>query len=88
MAFGIPGSTNARPKRLILPVDLMAENDQHKDLTEQFVATLEKELGQKAERLNLTDIWQKKKPCDADGQGINDFLGNVGTPTPMVLAIC
>ncbi|POR35133.1 Glutamyl-tRNA(Gln) amidotransferase subunit A [Tolypocladium paradoxum] len=69
-------ATAPPPRRLLYPVDFFESNGSkvHRELTSQFVATLENFMGVKAEKVNITALWEKQPPPEAKGQGLQEYM--------------
>ena len=51
--------------------------DEEKELFESFVVTIENHLGYKSEPIRLSELWTSDPPSEANGQEMDEFLGEV-----------
>ena len=51
------------------------------DKTDNFLETVENYLGVKTKRIVLEESWSMNNPGDANGAGLQEYIGEVSKPT-------
>ena len=76
------GNAENLPYKVILPTDLLPEEDNpQKKVVLDFLEDLESFLHIKADRINLSELWTQSSPKEAKGQGLHEYLEDVGRDT-------
>lgn len=66
------------PARLVYPEDLFhGDSSERRKLMKHFVTTMENYLGAKAERIQLSTLWDEHTPDEAKGRGLDEYIGHV-----------
>ncbi|KAH8588310.1 amidase signature domain-containing protein [Bisporella sp. PMI_857] len=70
------------PMAIVIPIDLFPPNDNlQKRLVLGLVEDLEDHLKIEAQRISISDLWNKQPPQAADGQSLHEYLKEVGAST-------
>ncbi|GJN74888.1 hypothetical protein PLICBS_008981 [Purpureocillium lilacinum] len=65
------------PARLVYPEDLFdGDSSERRKLMKLFVTTMENYLGAKAERIQLSTLWDEHIPDEAKGRGLDEYIGH------------
>ena len=76
------GNAENLPPRVILPTDLLPEEDNpQKKIVLDFLEDFESFLHIKADRIQLSELWAQSPPKEAEGQGMHEYLDDVGRDT-------
>jgi hypothetical protein len=63
------------PSRILYLNDLVELPQEQADLIDEFAELLEASTNATMQRTGLSEIWDKSPPPDADGQSLQDYLG-------------